>query len=157
VEDEADERPSVGLPFAGVGMTPAERAWLHRWRTPVRQLLGGVDDRLTGELGAWADWTHSWVGLGGVARFEWAGGPPVAAVVDLLLPHVDEDGEPRGVPGLRLRQIDETAATLYWLAAPETSLYITRLPASDPAHEPFHRQIRQIFDTAAARTAPPLA
>ena len=59
------------------------------------------------------------------------------------------------MPGLRLRQIDEIAATLDWLAAPETSLYLTRLPASDPAYEPFNRQVRQVFDAAAARTAPP--
>jgi hypothetical protein len=121
-----DDEPLALL--SGRHLTPAERAWLgHRQRAAIRELLGAVGELLTGDLGGRAEWVRLWTGFGaGQARFEWEGGPPMATVVDLLRPRV-EDGELRGVAGLRLRQAEGYYAIFDWFAHPTISLYLTCL------------------------------
>lgn len=94
-------------------------------------LLGLVVDGL-GTFLAKADWTHGWIGVGDTVRLEWAGGPTVAAVIDYLMPAVFE-GELCGIPGLRRGRVEESSATLIWLAASPTRLHLTWLPAPGSA------------------------
>ncbi len=119
------------VPFTVIAtphMTEVEWARVGRERSrPVVELLGLVVDRL-GTYLAEAEWTHGWIGLGSTARYEWAGGPSLAYVVELLLPTVAE-GEVAGVPGLRQGEVRERSATLRWLPAAPTELHLTWLPA----------------------------
>lgn len=126
-------------------MAEMEWARLARRRTPVNELLGLVMNQLGTELGE-AEWTHGWHGLG-MARLEWAAGPSVATVVDLLLPAC-VDGELHGIPGLRLKEAEEGYADLRWLAAPPTRLYITRLPATSPEARAFARDVMAAINAA---------
>ncbi|KQC35057.1 hypothetical protein [Frankia sp. ACN1ag] len=117
------------------GMTELEWGRVARRRTPVVELLGLVVNQLGTELGE-AEWTHGWIGLGGTARFEWASGPLLTEVLDVLLP-ATYDGELDGIPGLRMTEAETNWAILRWLPAPPTRLYLTRLPALDQARADF--------------------
>ncbi len=115
-------------PIGSIGMTEAEWVRIGRWRRrhPMAELLGMVVNELGTHL-AEAEWTHGWFAMDTV-RLEWAGGPSIAAVLEVLLP-VDVDGELYGVPGLRVSDPGEPGyATLRWLPAPPTRVHITRLP-----------------------------
>lgn len=120
------ELPTLTM-IAGDRMTELEsRRWTRDCSGPA-VLLGLAVDGVGSSLSE-ADWIAGWVGAGDIARLEWAGGPTVDHIIDLLMPTVTK-GEVYGIPGLRRERVEESSATLNFLAAPPTRLHLTRLPS----------------------------
>lgn len=125
---DGGEPEAASSPLCGPFMSEAEWSSFGRDRTPANELLGLVTAELRTSLGS-SDWTDGWT-AGTTARFEWAGGPTLTHVLELLLPTLS-DGTLLGVAGLRLHEREENWAIIHWLPMRPTRLYLTRLPARE--------------------------
>lgn len=113
-----------------VELTDDERHLLNLTATPAATLLGMVVAALRTSLLAEGEaaWVDFWQARSTVARLEWQDGPEIAEVMTQLAARTAADGTFEGVPGLRMRDHDDSAGELRWLGGAEpVTLHLTRL------------------------------